>query len=292
MGQLARTGPDQSLPFSDRDFEALAALAHREFGLSLSQSKKPLVYSRLSRRLKARGIHSFPDYLRILDVPGESSERLELISALTTNVTSFFREDHHFEKLRSDCLSREIEKIRSGKRFRVWSAGCSSGQEPFSIAMEILGSMPDANDYDVKVLATDIDPKIVSKAKSGRYSLEELQSIPDEFRRKWTKNCNDGMGEFQVLDAVRDLVTFGELNLMSDWPFSGPFDSIFCRNVAIYFDQKTQQKLWVKLSKILAERGFLFIGHSERVSGDAVNVLTGVGVTSYQKSTLFDPKNN
>ena len=175
----------REIPFSDADFKAIAHLAQNEFGLNLAESKKPLVYSRLSKRLKARSITDFPGYLALLNKSEEKDERLELISALTTNVTSFFRENHHFETLRDDCIRQFIQKISRGERIRIWSAGCSSGQEAYSIAMTILDKIPNAGQKNVKILATDIDPQIVKKAKAGRYHADEGTGIPDSFQKKW-----------------------------------------------------------------------------------------------------------
>lgn len=270
------------IPFNDADFKAIASLAQNEFGLNLSESKKPLVYSRLSKRLKARNLTYFPDYLNLLEQPEEESERLELISALTTNVTSFFRESHHFETLHDECIPKFIDKISQGERIRLWSAGCSSGQEAYSIAMTILSKIPDARNRNIKILATDIDPKIIEKAKTGHYNAEEKTSIPVPLYSKWVKPHRQS--EIEITAEARSLVTFAELNLMSKWPFAGPFDVIFCRNVAIYFNQPTQQKLWCRFSNMLADNGHLFIGHSERVTGPASSQLTGVGITSYQKN--------
>ena len=284
MTNLAGTPGAKDVPFSDKDFQALAALARREFGLSLAQSKKPLVYSRLSRRLKARQIAGFPEYLELLDKREENAERLELISALTTNVTNFFREDHHFQTLRKEILPGAADQARNGKRFRIWSAGCSSGQEPYCIAMSILDSFPEAHRFDVKVLATDIDPQIVAKAKAGRYSVEDSASIPEANRKKWVTVENDGKPAISMSVDLRRLITFAELNLIAEWPFQGPFDAIFCRNVAIYFDQETQQRLWQRFCDLLTPGGYLFIGHSERVTGPAADVLRGAGITSYQKT--------
>ncbi len=274
----------RDIPFSDADFRAIADLAQERFGLSLAESKKPLVYSRLSRRLKSRQINSFPDYLSLLNRKEEEQERLELISALTTNVTSFFRETHHFESLRAALSSDLKAKAQAGQRLRFWSAGCSSGQEPYSIAMTILQIIPDAADRDIRILATDIDPKIVERAKTAIYPNEETAGIPDDLRAKWTRRSAGRDNMSTVTDDLKALITFNELNLMAEWPFKGPFDAIFCRNVAIYFNQQTQQRLWQRLSSMLAPNGLLFIGHSERVTGPALKDLTGVGITSYQKS--------
>ncbi|MCR8549802.1 protein-glutamate O-methyltransferase CheR [Salipiger sp. P9] len=264
--------------FTDEDFRALARLARAEFGLSLAESKKPLVYSRLARRLRAREISRFQDYMALLGTPDAADERLELISALTTNVTSFFREKHHFETLRQAL----IPDFPQQSRVRIWSAGCSSGQEPFSIAMTILDALPDAAQRDIRILATDIDPAIVRRAKAAQYTQEEVETIPSELRRSWI-----GLGaradQFEMAAAPRQMISFAELNLIDPWPFHGPFDAIFCRNVAIYFDQDTQQTLWGRFATMLRDDGFLFIGHSERVSGPALQTLATAGVTTYRK---------
>jgi chemotaxis protein methyltransferase CheR len=274
---------------STSEFAQLASFSKREFGLNLSENKMPLVFSRLSKRLEERKVANFSEYLKILNAQNEHAERQELVSALTTNVTSFFREAHHFETLKNRLyeLRHHIEK---GKRVRVWSAGCSSGQEPYSIAATILSVYPDARKLDIKVLATDIDPKIVSKAKSGLFRQEKKVEIPESLARHLKPSTVNP--EFDEADDVlKNLITFGELNLISDWPFSGPFDVIFCRNVAIYFDQDTQRRLWKRFSDLLTDEGIIFIGHSERICGPALGCLQGIGITSYQRrSKLADQK--
>ncbi|GGB27594.1 CheR family methyltransferase [Allosediminivita pacifica] len=279
------TAPDkvasEAAGFSDAEFRQLAALARSEFGLSLAESKKPLVFSRLSKRLKARNVDGFSAYLKLLTQPGEDAEKLELISALTTNVTSFFRESHHFHTLREELMPELSKTARAGGRVRLWSSACSSGQEAYSIAMTVLDCLPEASKLNVRILATDIDPAIVRRAREGRYHADELAGIPEGFRRKWTRAS--GPDHFEMIEEAKDLITFGELNLISPWPFHGPFDAIFCRNVAIYFDQETQQGLWKALTEKLRQEGILFIGHSERVSGPAAGILSTAGVTSYRK---------
>ncbi len=272
----------------DSDFDALARLARREFGLSLAVSKKPLVASRLSRRLRARRLAAFQDYLQLLDNPAEADERLELISALTTNVTSFFREAHHFETLRTEILPELVNRTSTRRRVRLWSAGCSSGQEAFSIAMTLLDAWPEAPQQDVRILATDIDPKIVARARQASYPAADGDTIPARLRRFWTVSGQGGNtqgsdAQGRVSDEVRSLVTFAELNLVGDWPFRGQFDAIFCRNVAIYFDKETQQRLWQRLAERLTPGGLLCIGHSERVTGPALDQLQSQGITSYRK---------
>lgn len=270
--------------FTDADFEALARLARSEYGLSLASSKKPLVYSRLARRLRARGLATFRDYMSLLNRAEEAEERLELVSALTTNVTSFFREKHHFETLRSALFP----ELATQKRIRIWSAGCSSGQEPFSIAMTLLDGLPPGA-RDMRILATDIDPAILRKARAGRHPAEECATVPDEFRARWLRPVPGEPDLVEMGAELKALVSFAELNLICDWPFAGPFDAIFCRNVAIYFDQETQQRLWSRFADKLRAGGFLFIGHSERLSGTALPEFETAGVTTYRKRATPGP---
>ena len=273
---------EENLEFGDADFRKLAALAHREFGLDLAESKKPLVYSRLSRRLKALGLARFQDYLALFDQPGNETERQSLISALTTNVTSFFREKHHFEQFRTDCLAPERARVEAGGRFRVWSAGCSTGPEPYSIAMTILQDWPGAGARDVRILATDIDPEVVQKARQGHYAPQDGEALRGSPHQRHIDMDPDGSARMK--EDLRKLISFAELNLIAPWPFKGPFDAIFCRNVAIYFDQETQQRLWQRFSDMLCDGGLLFIGHSERLTGPATTSLHPAGITSYRKS--------
>ncbi|KAE9629200.1 methyltransferase domain-containing protein [Parasedimentitalea maritima] len=262
---------------SDQDFEAVAKFAHKNFGLALSSSKKPLVSSRLSRRLNRLNVRDFKSYLSNLDTPGGEGERSELLSLLTTNVTQFFREPHHFETLREDVLPPLIEKARSGGRVRLWSAGCSNGQEPYTMAMVLNQLCPDAARLDIKILGTDIDPVVVRTAQAAQYPADELAQIPAKYRAK-------GAGD-QLPDEILSLVSFGVLNLIEPFPFKGKFDAIFCRNVAIYFDTPTQQHVWSAFQKSLNPGGYLFIGHSERMSGPAATHLQTSGITTYINSS-------
>ncbi len=265
--------------FTDDDFRSLAKLAHSEFGLALAESKKPLVYSRLARRLRARSVNEFSDYMTLLSRPNEGDERLQLISALTTNVTSFFREKHHFATLREQL----VPELATQPKIRIWSAGCSSGQEPCSIAMTLHDSLPENARRNARLLATDIDPAVVARARAAQYPKEETDTIPEDLRRRWTTASASDPEKVEISPAIRDMISFAELNLIQEWPFRGPFDAIFCRNVAIYFDQATQQRLWARFTGMLRPGGYLFIGHSERVTGEALNTLTTAGVTTYRK---------
>ena len=233
---------DDGIILSDQDFEAIAQFAYKHFGLAMSSSKKPLVSSRLSRKLRKQNIKAFKEYLKQLDGPNADQERSELLSLLTTNVTQFFREPHHFETLRNDVLPPLLEKAKKGGRVRIWSAGCSIGQEPYTIAAVLHDMCPDADRYDIKILGTDIDPVVVRTAEEGQYPLEDFDGIPKQYKMKLEPGAKQGTG--RVPQHLRQKVTYGVLNLIEPFPFKGKFDAIFCRNVAIYFDNPTQQKVW------------------------------------------------
>ncbi len=269
-------------PFTDADFAVIARRAQAEFGLHLTEAKKDLVYSRLTKRLRQLGLGDFHSYCRLIEAPDGADERRQMLSALTTNVTHFFREGHHFQTLRSTVLPPLLAAARAGGRLRIWSAGCSAGQEPYSLAFTLLELCPEAARHDIRILATDVDPAILARAREGVYDAEEAKSLPDGVRSAHLRDL--GNGKVSVGDKARALITFGELNLMQDWPMRGPFDVIFCRNVAIYFDKETQARLWLRFADMLAPGGYLCIGHSERVAGPAMPLLVGAGVTTYRKA--------
>jgi chemotaxis protein methyltransferase CheR len=204
-----------------------------------------------------------------------------MLVALTTNVTRFYREPHHFEDLKRRVLPTLIPRLKARGRARIWSAGCSSGQEPYTIALTVLEMLPEAKAYDIKILATDINTQVVAEARAGRYPTEQVSSVPDMLRKRYF--TEDGPGHVRATDEPRQLITFRELNLMGDWPFKGQFDVIFCRNVAIYFDDEVQATLWRRFAERLVPGGRLYIGHSERIAGPAAQMLRTDGVTAYQK---------
>ncbi|MBV2358611.1 protein-glutamate O-methyltransferase CheR [Thalassococcus sp. CAU 1522] len=271
------------IPFSDADFRALASFAREHFGLSLSDSKKPLVHARIQKRLRARSAKDFSQYMRLVQDTEGGDERDALISALTTNVTNFFREAHHFDALRTELAPVLRQKAKRGERIRLWSAGCSTGQEPFSMAMALLEVLPETAARDIRILATDLDRAVVERGATGRFSAQDIAAIPESMRARWLRPVTDIANMSEIAEPIRRIVRFAVLNLVEDWPFEGPFDAIFCRNVAIYFDQHTQQTLWKRMADKLAPGGLLCIGHSERVTGPGLGQLTSVGVTTYRK---------
>lgn len=270
MSQIA-----SGISLSDAEFRRIAEIASVEAGLAIPETKKSLVQSRVARRMRALGIGACANYLETL---GQNADETELlISALTTNVSHFFREKHHFDHLRDGILKETRQS-----RLRFWSAGCSNGQEPYSLAMEIIDTIPDHASRDILVLATDIDRVVLDKAKRGLYSENEIEGIPAEYRRKFVQSQPDG--SHRISDDVRKLVRFRQLNLnASDWPMKGPFDAIFCRNVVIYFDDTTQSRLWPRFHALLRSNGSLMLGHSERIHPVAGSGFEAVGVTTYRR---------
>ena len=211
-------------------------------------------------------------------VEGTVGEADELLSegARIPSITRFFREPHHFEHLKTEVLPKLLQSARQGGRVRIWSAACSTGQEPYSIALTILSLMPDAPEYDIKILATDIDPNVVITARRGLYPGNEVALIPADLARRWMEPRGDGA--LEAGEAMRELVAFRELNLIGQWPMKGRFDVIFCRNVVIYFDEPTQHRIWGRFRGVLQPSGRLYVGHSERVTDDG---FRSDGLTTY-----------
>ena len=267
--------------FSKADFREIAKFVKDTSGIELSESKASLVYSRLAKRLRARGLKTFAEYRDT--VANDDGERDRMLSALTTNDTKFYREIHHFEHLQKLFRGPLGDAAKRGERIRIWSAACSSGQEPYSVALSILSVIPDAPKLDIKILATDLSSDVVNHGRKGLYRAEELQDIPADVRKRWiTPVVVDGENQFSVSETAKALITFRDLNLMERWPMQGPFQIIFCRNVVIYFDQPTQAKLWQRFATLLSPSGTLYIGHSERLSGPAVPQFRADGITTFQ----------
>lgn len=278
--------------FSDNDFQMIADLANERYGLYLQLSKKALVYSRLAKRLRALQLPNFETYCALLDGKEGDEEQVHLLSALTTNVTHFFREMHHFDYLGNTVATALLARAREGHSVRIWSSACSAGQEAYSIAATLMTAVPDIARYDLKILATDIDPKIIQTAKRGFYSADQLDAIPAQFRsRILTKTCGP-TGDIEIHPDLRKMISFGELNLIKDWPMRRRFDVIFCRNAAIYFDKRTQSRLWQRFADHLIPGGHLMIGHSERLSGPAKECFKSVGITTYAKIDTANSNSN
>ncbi|WP_299041789.1 protein-glutamate O-methyltransferase [uncultured Tateyamaria sp.] len=267
----------------DRQFDRIAALAYRESGIRLVREKKLMVQSRLRHRLRELNLDAFAAYADHVISENGAQERRFMISALTTNVSHFFREAQHFDILSDRLLPRFRACIATGQRIRIWSAGCSNGQEPYSIAMHLLAQDPSLVDGDFRILGTDIDPQVIAHARRGSYSAQHLRGIPPEILDKFTIGTDHDDGSRTMTDELKRIVSFHELNLFSQWPMQFPFDAIFCRNVVIYFDQATQERLWPRFNAALTPEGLFFLGHSERILEPADDGFQSVGPTAYCK---------
>jgi chemotaxis protein methyltransferase CheR len=269
--------------FSDADFRDLAQFAYTSAGISLADSKRNLIYSRLSRRLRALGQTSFVEYRKYL---AENESELEnFINAISTNLTKFFREAHHFDHFRTHVALPFVQQAHggAGKRLRVWSAGCSTGEEPYTIAVVLKREIRNIEQQDVRILATDIDTNVIAKGVAGEYPVTSIDEVPKTYREYFQPAGGDPDSPDVVMgDDVKSLISFGRINLMEPWPFRGRFDAIFCRNVMIYFDGPTKAKLVDRFTQQLKPGGWLYIGHSESLIGSHPG-LTLVGRTVYRR---------
>ena len=251
-------------------------------GIHLTESKRNLVFTRLASRLRRLGLAGFDDYFELLEQQN-TEEFEEFVNAITTNVTSFFREEHHFDFLRETALPEMLEKNKHRKRLRIWSAGCSLGMEPYSIAMVLRENVPTANGWDVTITATDLDTKVLETAAAGIYDEKILEAISEERRRKFVyKGTGSKAGRVKMRPEISSLISFHHLNLMAPWSFDQGFDIIFCRNVVIYFDRETQIRLWARFGELLPQGGYLFVGHSESMLG--TGDFEPAGRTIYRKT--------
>ncbi|MBK6911632.1 MAG: protein-glutamate O-methyltransferase [bacterium] len=260
-------GATQSLKISDAEFRKASELVKSLAGINLTDGKRELVSARLAKRLRSLGLATLDQYLDIVREDQTQEELVLMLDALTTNLTSFWRESDHFDYLANQLLPK-IEARRSGE-IRVWSAGCSTGEEPYSLAMCIMGNLSNPNSTKLRILATDLSTRVLGIAKRGHYGPERIKNIPPDLRNKFiTKERGDADGElFAVNQQLRSTISFARLNLMEQWPMKGPFDVIFCRNVMIYFDKPTQARLVQRFHGLLRSGGCLFVGHSESLAG-------------------------
>lgn len=265
MQSSARLAVGGEFALTVSDFNRIAEMLYADAGLSLPESKATLVYSRLGKRLRALGMENFRAYCDLVAGSEGKEERRQMLTALTTNVTRFFREPHHFEHLKTHVLPELLRRAAQRQRVRLWSSACSTGPEPYSIALTLLSLLPNAADYDIRILATDIDPKVVETAREGVYSKSDVAPVPADLCRRWMEQDGE---DFSAGEAMRKLIAFRELNLIGNWPMKGKFDVIFCRNVVIYFDEETQKKVWLKFRNVMTPEGRLYVGHSERVGID------------------------
>jgi chemotaxis protein methyltransferase CheR len=270
---------NEEFQLSDEEFHEIRRVVHRTTGIALADTKRHLVYGRLARRLRALDMSSFRDYLaRIED---DAAELEEFCNAITTNLTFFFREGHHFQYLNSTLLPMLQKRNASTRRIRIWSAGCSTGEEPYSIAACINETLGALRDWDIKILATDLDSKVLAHGQDGIYNADRLDKVEKARRDRWFSPVNGGT-QWSAKDELRRLISFKRLNLMESWPFKGPFDAIFCRNVVIYFDKPTQRVVFGRMAELQRAGDHLFIGHSESLF-NVCERYELIGQTTYRK---------
>lgn len=274
---------------SAADFRRIATVLQHEAGIELTDGKLPLVHSRLSGRLRSLGLRSYRDYCDFVESAEGQAERLEMLSVLTTNVTRFFREPHHFDYLRRDLIPQLAPILNRGGAVRAWSAGCASGEEPYSLALTFLQEIPDLAQKDFKILATDIDPAILRQAAAGRYSAMSLSQVPQDQKDRYFRPCDQTADNWEVGPQIRGLVTFRRLNLIAAWPFRRPFDLIMCRNVVIYFGAEAKAAVWSRLVGQLRPGGWLQTGHSERLSPEAASLTEPLYTTTYRRRDAITP---
>jgi chemotaxis protein methyltransferase CheR len=275
---------------SDAAFNGVRERIYRLTGISLSDAKRTMVVGRLHRLLRQQGLASFNALFEVIDDPTNAGLVQDFVNALTTNLTRFWREPHHFDHLKTyvaELMAKQDRRSPDGRpRLRIWSAGCSTGQEPYGIAMDLLASFPELKRWDFRVLATDIDTAVLAKAERGVYPDSELNGMPPQRARAFE---TPGDGTVRVPEAARKVVAFKRLNLIGPWPMRGQFDAIFCRNVTIYFDRQTQAQVFARLGAVLVPGGFLYIGHSENM-GLGTEGFRLVGKTVYQSTAKADAR--
>lgn len=245
---------------ADTEFHEIRSIVHRVTGIALADSKKQLVHGRLVRRLRALRLDSFAQYLKRIE--DDATELEEFCNAITTNLTSFFRESHHFDYLAGTVLPFLQRRNATSKRIRIWSAGCSTGEEPYSIAIALQETLGHLRDWDIRILATDLDSKVIQTASAGTYPEDRFEKVARSRIERWFSKDPDGKNRTASSELKR-LITFKRLNLIEPWPVRGPFDVIFCRNVVIYFDKPTQRVLFGRMADLQRDGDHLFIGHSE-----------------------------
>lgn len=265
--------------FADRDFRRVCELIHQRAGIALAPAKRDMVYGRLSRRLRALGMTSFQQYLDALERDG-GDEWEAFTNALTTNLTAFFREPHHFDRLRQELDQRQAR----GGTIAMWSCAASTGEEPYSMAItacEAFGSLTPP----VRIIATDVDTQVLATAARGVYAMERISGLDEALKRRYfQRGTGPNAGKCRVVPALQKLIQFQQLNLLNPrYDVGGPFDALFCRNVMIYFDKPTQRAILGRLVTHMADDGLLYTGHSENYL-HAADLITPCGRTLYRRT--------
>lgn len=256
----------QGYDLRDVDFERISRFVHEFCGIHLHEGKRELVKARLGKRLRQGKFRSFSDYFKYVMTPEGTEELVNMIDSLSTNLTNFFRESNHFDRLTEIVKEKALAKKQL--RFRVWSAGCSTGEEPYTLAIVLREALGDDRNDDIKIMATDISTRVLKTAMAGIYDENKVRNIPQPLLRKYfLRGTGSREGQYRVKKDIAGMVEFMRFNLKDEPAFREPFDFIFCRNVMIYFDTPTQQALVDKFYKCLTENGHLFVGHSEGLTG-------------------------
>lgn len=262
----ARSETAAGTNLTNKEFELFRSLIHARCGIYLGEDKKDLVRNRFSKRLRKGGFTSYRDYYEYVVNDQTGQELVQLINMISTNLTYFFREPQHFDYLTGQALPPILNsKTRQGRRrLRIWSAACSTGEEVYSLAMTVSDLLNGNGSWDFKILGTDISTKVLAVAKAGRYNLDQTRNLDVKARSDYLNLVGN---RISMAPEIRRLATFARINLLDEYPFKGPFDVIFCRNVMIYFDQQTRERLVNRFWKYLASGGYLFIGLSENLTG-------------------------
>ncbi|MGO9461265.1 MAG: CheR family methyltransferase [Rhodomicrobium sp.] len=285
VSQISSRSVSLEFPFTQADFQIIAGIVYERSGIVLAAHKRDMTYCRLVQRLRALGLSSFHDYCVLLTSSHGDGEVGYLVNAITTNLTKFFREPHHFDHFKNVALP-ELGNATRGERpcITVWSAGCSSGEEPYSIAMAAIAARAEiGREWDLHILATDLDTAMLQKAKACIYPADSLDNVPARMRERFFEMPPRGnAGGVLLSKAAQSLVEFKQLNLLGPWPASERFDVIFCRNVMIYFDAKTKATLVERFHSVLNDGGWLYVGHSESLLDHQTRFKLS-GRTIYQK---------
>lgn len=274
---------EREYEFTQRDFDRLRKISIEHTGIVVTDDKFDMFYTRLARRLRVLSIGSFSEYCDYLEA-NMDAELHELVNSVTTNLTAFFREQHHFDYLKDTYIPQLIERNKMNHRIRIWSAGCSTGEESYSIAMTLIQAIPNYKSWDIKILATDIDSNVLLTASTGVYSEDRIDGLDNALIKQFfQKGSGAREGTVRVNDEARSLVSFKKLNLLKEWPMKQKFDVIFCRNVVIYFDAPTKTVLVERYADILHDEGRLFMGHSESLMR-ITDKFDLIGHTVYEKA--------
>lgn len=276
---------EREFVFAKDDFDYLREMVNTRTGIVVADEKIDMFYSRLARRLRLLGLSDFKQYCDLIKNEKDGFEAGQLINAITTNLTSFYREAYHFDFIVESLISGLLEADPNRRRLRIWSAGCSSGEEPYSIAITLHYLGLAAKGWDIEILATDIDSNVLEHAVSGVYSMDQISKVPDQYLQSgFLRGKRESSGKVCIKPEVCDMVKFAQLNLNSNWSLPEPVDIVFCRNVIIYFDKESKKELVSRIAKNLMPGGYLFIGHSESLFGIS-DRFELVGKTIYQKKS-------